>query len=245
MVKNLKYLLFAIPLFAIASWEMDFDDDFASASTTKPDVLDGLIAWWKMDEASWNGTAGEAFDSISTNTAKAINGAITTNGLINRAGLFDGSNDAFLTDYVFSHGIGTGSFSWSAWINPKIFSGTPTGSSIMANGTYAPLLYLSASGALVLYSNGPKPFNASVTSNQWSHVVMVRTSGVFSAYINGIKTPTSQAFTLNMLNAKMCIGSHSLGVGGDFFSGTIDDVRIYNRALSSNEVNTIYQKFKP
>ena len=31
IMSRLKYLLLAIPLFAIASWEMDFDDDFASA----------------------------------------------------------------------------------------------------------------------------------------------------------------------------------------------------------------------
>jgi len=32
-MKRLKYLLLAIPLFAIASWEMDFDEDFARASS--------------------------------------------------------------------------------------------------------------------------------------------------------------------------------------------------------------------
>jgi len=36
------------------------------------------VAWWKMDEASWNGTAGEVKDSSGTNHGTAVNGANTT-----------------------------------------------------------------------------------------------------------------------------------------------------------------------
>jgi len=46
MVTNLKYLLFAIPLFAIASWEMDFDDDFYSALPN--------VAWYEVTTTGAN-----------------------------------------------------------------------------------------------------------------------------------------------------------------------------------------------
>jgi hypothetical protein len=49
---------------------------------------------WKMNEASWNGTANEVVDSADSKHGTAVNGATTTSsGKISRAGTFDGTND--------------------------------------------------------------------------------------------------------------------------------------------------------
>lgn len=49
-----------------------------------------LIAWWKMDEANWNGTTGEVIDSSANLIhGKAVNGADTTQGFFDRCGYFN------------------------------------------------------------------------------------------------------------------------------------------------------------
>jgi len=56
-------------------------------------------------------------------------------------------------------------------------------------------------------------------------------------YINGIQTPTTYA-TAPLKPTDFTIGSQN---GIRFFSGQIDDVRVYNRALTSNEVTLLFR----
>jgi len=57
-MKRLKYLLLAIPLFAIASWEMDFDEDFASASQAFSPLSLSPSMWLDASDASTITTTG-------------------------------------------------------------------------------------------------------------------------------------------------------------------------------------------
>ena len=88
----------------------------------------------------------------------------------------------------------------------------------------------------------------SVTLNAWNHVVVVYGGGSIlnstsaRIYINGVdKTSNNagaQAQTLNTANSNYKIGSRA--GSSQFFPGKIDDVRIYNRALSAQEVQQLY-----
>jgi hypothetical protein len=90
---------------------------------------------------------------------------------------------------------------------------------------------------------------ATVTNQTWQQVVVVFTNGSCAFYINGIScggTNTGDYSIPNDLNAD----STSIGCwnGSGFtvsqrirFIGSIDDVRIYNRALSAGEVEQLYQ----
>ena len=73
-------------------------------------------------------------------------------------------------------------------------------------------------------------------TNVWYHVVMVQQSGVTLFYVNGV--PTAITTTNNAITPTgFRIGSLD---GIWFFNGKIDDVRVYNRALSSFEVSELY-----
>ena len=74
------------------------------------------------------------------------------------------------------------------------------------------------------------------STNQWYQVVMLRDSGVTTFYVNGGLT-LSGVTTTPIAPTAFTIGSEN---GVRFFNGAIDDVRIYNRALSSNEVAALY-----
>jgi hypothetical protein len=72
--------------------------------------------------------------------------------------------------------------------------------------------------------------------NAWYHVVMLRTNGVTKFYVNGIQTANTESRRPFAPKA-FTIGS---ATGIRFFNGMIDDVRIYNRALSASEIQAIY-----
>jgi len=58
-------------------------------------VWSGLVAYYRMEEMSWNGSSGEVKDSSPNHYDGVAYGGLSTNsaGLIGRCGLFDGSND--------------------------------------------------------------------------------------------------------------------------------------------------------
>ena len=95
-------------------------------------------------------------------------------------------------------------------------------------------------------SAGWKFFNANPSSalqaGTWYHIIYTRTGGIEKFYLNGIEIK-SQA-----VGAAMQANNNNLRIGGasesgdaiEMFSGSIDDVMIYSRALSSSEVQAVY-----
>lgn len=91
--------------------------------------------------------------------------------------------------------------------------------------------------------------NAVVSDNVWSHLALVQDGTSPVVYANGLQVP--QTFTA--LSDKTMWFSRMTGVdrarigsmtAAQFFDGNIDDVRVYSRALTSNEVFTIYNTTK-
>lgn len=94
--------------------------------------------------------------------------------------------------------------------------------------------------------------NSVITLNKWNHVVGLIPSpvtGTYTVYVNGVaKTCTSDGSTGNAIayagTSTFRIGAFydfSAGAVKWFFPGTIDDVRLYNRALSASEISQLYQ----
>jgi hypothetical protein len=74
----------------------------------------------------------------------------------------------------------------------------------------------------------------------WCHVVMLRKDGITKFYVNGVQTANTESST-PLVPTDFTIGS---AIGIRFFKGMIDDVRIYNRALSDSEIQAIYAEQK-
>ena len=79
------------------------------------------------------------------------------------------------------------------------------------------------------------------TANQWVHLVWVHTGGDLYAYKNGVLVGSIASGT-TFHNASIRIGAAcSGGCGSNLkFTGSIDDVRFYNRALTASEVKQLY-----
>ena len=90
---------------------------------------------------------------------------------------------------------------------------------------------------------------SSVPTNQWINIIVTSSSGNGNIYINGALSssgPTTYTIQSNSINTSFEIGMDNLTYvcPGDYshFTGTISNVQIYNTALSSNDVQALYQE---
>jgi hypothetical protein len=79
-----------------------------------------------------------------------------------------------------------------------------------------------------------------VVDTNWHHVVVVYAGTTLSIAIDGVQKAVGSS-ALNTPFSSLLIGEGMPGDGTKFFRGTIDDVRIYNRALSTQEISQLYQ----
>jgi hypothetical protein len=198
-------------------------------------VLNGLIAYYPL-----NGTAS---DAAGTNHG-TVNGAISTTnrfGHANAAYSFNGTVGSRI-DFNGSPLGQVTNWTLSAWVRAATFSqdgiavhvGSDNG--VTGNGFGFGL----ANGATWhgLFSNvGSFSSGQSLpNTSQWHHVVMLRTNGAVTFFMNGI-----QGATVNVPNIFLPTDLNFGGQNGfRSFNGALDEVRIYNRALTSNEVSQLF-----
>jgi M6 family metalloprotease-like protein len=221
-------------------------EDFAWFSKQwNEDLIDGLVAHWTLDD-----TAG-----LVARDSYAHHHGVLTNmteynwmpGVSNNGLAFDGTDDYVkITGYK---GItGTASRTCSAWIKT---SGSTANTVIMDWGTASAdqkwLFGIFATGELAVYT-WPSYIktNLIVTDNQWHHVAAVLVDdgtpnvNEIKLYVDGLlqATTVSSAQAINTAAAAdVLLGACDYaGAKGFYFKGLIDDVQIYNRGLSQNEI---------
>jgi hypothetical protein len=82
------------------------------------------------------------------------------------------------------------------------------------------------------------------TANQWVHVVATRANGTMKIYLNAVKEGETAYPNPSVFYPDLYLGGHST-FNRWYFNGAMDDLRIYNRALSDAEVQAIYNAEKP
>lgn len=139
--------------------------------------------------------------------------------------------------------IGNSSRSISCWMKTGITNSTMV---LTEWGTHSP----SNRFSLMTYSvNSCEFFSAFandvqgsifVADNQWKHLVVIYENGNLKLYVNRILDKNESIQSLNTINNLLRLGSSNINT--EFFDGELDDIRIYNRALSENEVNQLYHE---
>ena len=218
--------------------------------------ITGLIAHWKLDDGS--GTT--ATDSSGNGIHGAlVNGPTWTTGNFSGALQFDGINDyveiPHTNKFLINDG-GTVAFWFKAntvtkrqglW--SKDSSGFDTGGhlsiSIETDFTIRARLQSSAASFTI--------FSAPVTANRWYHVAFTFGSGGMKLYIDG-EAPSTNSYTGGFATTSGGSGNFepiAIGTGtwvsDNFiatpinvpFQGIIDDVRIYNKSLTSSEIQAL------
>jgi hypothetical protein len=146
---------------------------------------------------------------------------------------FDGTGDYLYVPSNINNALGTGDFTLECWVNATltpsdvgIFESRTNGIGATANGF---TLTAFSSSVIRIYSNGVLISSTGTTYvGTWCHVAVVRSSGIWNLYINGVSQGTNSA-SRNLTNTDAVIGAGRYA--GDstpnaFFPGYIDDLRV-------------------
>ncbi len=210
-------------------------------STDRPPNDTGLVGYWSFEDGS--GTKATDF-SGSGNAGTLTNGPTWVNGKFGKAlNLSSASSQYALIGNVSA--LKNSVFTYSAWVNPASISNSMTVFSSGANST--PRIRLdSTSGTISLIDTNVVVMGTSsqsVSANVWTHLaISYDASGSYAFYLNGETAGSgtnSQSFSFG--SAAFEIGRNG-AANNEYFNGQIDDVRIYNRVLSADEILNLYQK---
>ena len=230
------------------------------SNTTLAPFLSGLVGWWPLNE----GTGTIAYDRGGygnnvtwTGTPAGTNGYYSPGKVSTWAGAFDGSTDYVNLGYNSAAASISNNITISAWIN---VSSTLLSSLQyeVVDKEYAYGLKLDVGGGSVRMEwdtsndwSGPNTILSGLSANQWAFIAVSEdSSGNKNWYFNGFLIKHSiVSGTLTPSTYFLCIGAFGVtGCGGSNswynFPGLIEDVRIYNRALSASEIQALYNATK-
>jgi len=203
---------------------------------------DGLVAYYPFNSDA-NDATGKGNNGVVYN-ASLVDDRF---GVANSAYYFDG-----IDDYItFPNLIGsTGEMSISVWV--KLEPDLVKTNAIITNWgdttnlrTFNIRADTNAMGysANIVGQNGNQYLEKSVEFNsQWDNLIITFNTENFKFYLNGNLADSATGNYGNLKNGfyNSHIGTHNDLV--NFFHGTIDDILIYNRTLSKNEIDLIYNQ---
>ena len=207
-----------------------------------------LVLLMHMDEAAWSGAANEVGDTSGlAHHGTAVAGATTAAGRFGRGGSFPGGAGC-VTVPDRADLRPDDALTLSLWMNPNAVGQTDLGViakriSFLQDSAYA--LYVDPRGALGIDvdTEDNRFFTGTgvVANGRWTHVAIVYGGGIATAYVNG--SPAAQsadsARSLTPFRSPLWIGCLPLGTPAQGFSGLLDEVAIWHRALSAGEVTAL------
>jgi hypothetical protein len=230
-------------------------------SATPPSTLkNGLIAYYPFN--------GNANDSSGNNNHGTVNGASLTKdrfGNDNNAYSFDGTNDYIKTTFNLLEKNTARSVSvWfkTSQLHTQVsYPGFPNDQMCLISygspqpgGMFDCSLNYNCEGVTLDINNGVFTRPAKTTDNIWHNLIFVSSgpsNQSVDIYYDGLKLNSSNyclgpgTQNINTGNTlPMTIGSYA-NETSRFFKGMLDDIRIYNRSLDSNEVVNLYNLEKP
>ncbi|HVV14996.1 MAG TPA: LamG domain-containing protein [Candidatus Paceibacterota bacterium] len=220
----------------------------ASTVLGKPANLLGLLAAWSFDTATVSGSS--VTDTSGNGKTMTLTGTSATSGKTGQARSYNGSSDYGIANL----GTQPTSISVSLWFKANSTaeqaivdfqdSATPISSYHMTVlGIKNNALYASYWGISNITS-------AAISAGQWYHAVLTydNTAHVQNLYLNGVlQSSTSGTWsgpgTLYFYLAQRqqsCSFNDACNDNAAFFNGTIDDVKVFSRALSPSDVRALY-----
>ncbi|MBU0760587.1 MAG: LamG domain-containing protein [Nanoarchaeota archaeon] len=210
------------------------------------DFDNGILLWMRMDDVNGSGDPTD-LSSYSNNGSKQGNAVQTDDGYFGKGFSFDGVGDYVNAGHNASLQFNqTNGVTVSAWVKPT--SGHEAYSYAWRKGDAKLYAYdTSATSYAVNPSPYESPYNIYITlaPNVWNHVVTVAfNSGSgknFTAYVNG-QNAGSKLYPspiTDVLTNDFSIGADISG-NRRYYNGSIDEVMVFNRALSAAEISALY-----
>ncbi len=215
----------------------------------------GLIGYWKLDNNATDsaGTNNGAATSVTYSTSVAPTPYVNTN-----SGSFNGTSSVINSGAPAAF-ADLGAMTVAAWINPASLGQSSLGRVVDKSASVSPTsgwtIFLGGTNTIsfrVQYSTTTlvhQTANNAIALNQWQHVALTWDGSITAAnaklYVNGQETAYST--TTNAAGSRVSDASSSLRIGNGpgsttTFNGLIDDVRLYNRVMTPQEIAVLAAK---
>ena len=153
---------------------------------------------------------------------------------------FDGSND-YVTTPIDVDLQAMPSTTWSGWIKPTGVSGWQIIFGMEDAGWDRFLIIENGGLGLSMgHTNNRWATGASVTAGVWQHVVVVYDNGAMRFYFNGTAYATSTTEGNHSSAGTFTIGGNQSHAPANYYRGLIDEVAVWNEALTAAEITTLY-----
>jgi hypothetical protein len=220
--------------------------------------LNGLVGFWPLD-SNVNNLGSSTHHGTNTNAIPTVDRF----GNLNSAYLLSGNNSFLTLPPSVMGQVGQNNFTISIWVHPDTIISMTNGMEVISDKTRSGWLHKfriavgniangyspdSAYWDAIVGSNVvPKVASRGLSNDTWHHLVFVYEStnlGTFKAYHNGAfvgqTTNTSTSFVTNQINVGRALWPNSPINGGFFFKGRVDDIGIWSRALTPQEIILLY-----
>ena len=244
MAQKITFLVFLI------SFSLCFAEDAHSQACVKPP--DGLVGWWPGDGD------GNAFDFVNGHNGTLTGGTAFTVGLVDEAFLFDGLDDGVVIPD--SADFDLTDLTVEAWIKTTNAGGGRrriiSQQVALPNQFWDMSLFDNQLEVCFKTSNAVEDLGAqclaftgqNLNDGMFHHVAITREAGVeIKWYIDGVNVETEPITNIGSFTiaADVYIGKLDPAVESHFsvnesFAGLIDEVGLFNRALSESEIQTIF-----
>ncbi|MDD5012192.1 MAG: LamG domain-containing protein [Candidatus Nanoarchaeia archaeon] len=219
--------------FILAEWTEDLNED--------------LVAYYKMDSI----TSGIIIDSVNGFNGVLNNSpTLDSGGKIGNGIKFNGINQ--FAEIPHNPGFNIQNITISVWVR---LNSTPTltpydAATVISKDrddgrSWAINSGLNISSNWSAYINNGAPTlvakGGELTLNNWTHIIMTKNSTALYIYINGILVGQSSASpAIAETTVPIQIGATAFSVMRRFLNGTIDEIGIWDRSLTSSEISQLY-----
>jgi len=224
-MKKKNLLMTAIAIFGLATITM---------AQTVPSYVPttGLVGWWPFN--------GNANDESSNTNNGTVNGATLTidrNGISNSAFDFNGSNSIINCSNPSIPQNGT--FSISFWVNPSSVSGVQE---FFHQNVWPGAFYVGMNGGIMRCGDYWQNTGVSINALQWQNFIIVRNYMTnVDIYLNGtLQTSLGSDITLGGNATDPLVFGKQYGSNAEYYNGILDDIGIWNRALTQLEISALY-----
>ena len=256
----MKKLILLITLsFSLGSYSQDMLIERAELLLAELDIICGLPSELQNQLIGYWPFCGNANDESGNGNNGTVNGATLTTDR------FGNPNSAYSFSVNGSSRWGStqqrivvpnpnipnnNSFTLSAWVNletkPRPFNNRPH--SIMGrwdgNGAHVFRYQITYSGEVstVVYKGGGSYSSGNVSYGNWTHVVSTYDGSVLKHYVNGVLTGQENLYTtINSSFTNLTFGETHMSNGHWYmFSGEMDDLGYWSRALTDSEIYMLY-----
>ncbi|MFA6994532.1 MAG: LamG domain-containing protein, partial [Candidatus Paceibacterota bacterium] len=205
----------------------------------------GLVGYWNFDEGS--GTIAKDTSGNGRN-GTLTNGPVWTSGKVGGALSFDGSNDAVNTSGNSPSLAGNFTISiWTRWNQFQNYGGIvfnyTGGTAPYFNfflSSYPSTIGFNLSNGVTIQNLSQSYASVNIATNNWYLLDVVVDGSFVRFYVNGTLAQSAPQTVSSIGGSFPFSISHSVNP----FNGSLDDARIYNRALSASEISALYNATK-